>query len=114
VNSDQEKEVAQKLMGLGIQPDIKGYHYLLSAIGILLEEGTFEALNKGITKYIYPEIAKKYGTTDSRVERAMRHAHEKAFYTTPMWPELFKVKERVTNSSFLATLTEAIRLKLVS
>ncbi len=61
---------------LGIPANLKGYNYLIEAISILLTDK--EMYDGAITKELYPAIAKKYKTTSSRVERAIRHAIEVA------------------------------------
>ena len=61
---------------IGIPAHIKGYHYLRDAIIMAVED--MEVLN-AITKILYPTVAKKYQTTSSRVERAIRHAIEVAW-----------------------------------
>ena len=61
---------------IGIPAHIKGYHYLRDAIMMAVED--MDVLN-AITKILYPTVAKKYRTTSSRVERAIRHAIEVAW-----------------------------------
>lgn len=60
----------------GFPPHIKGYQYLREAIIIAVED--MEVIN-AVTKILYPEVAKRFGTTASRVERAIRHAIEVAW-----------------------------------
>ena len=61
---------------IGIPAHIKGYHYLRDAIIMAVDD--MDVLN-AITKILYPTVAKKYQTTSSRVERAIRHAIEVAW-----------------------------------
>lgn len=61
---------------IGIPAHIKGYHYLRDAIMMAVDD--MDVLN-AITKILYPTVAKKYQTTSSRVERAIRHAIEVAW-----------------------------------
>ena len=71
-----EKDVTDMIHEIGVPAHIKGYQYLREAIMMSVED--VEMLNS-ITKILYPSIAKKYQTTPSRVERAIRHAIEVAW-----------------------------------
>ena len=71
-----ENRVTNMLHEIGIPAHIKGYHYLRDAIIMAVED--MDVLN-AITKILYPTVAKKYQTTSSRVERAIRHAIEVAW-----------------------------------
>lgn len=62
------------LLAMGVPAGIKGFNYIVDAVEIFDERGT----DIGITKELYPAIAKKNGATSSRVERAIRHAFEVA------------------------------------
>ena len=73
---DLEKDVTDMIHEIGVPAHIKGYQYLREAIMMSVED--IEMLNS-ITKILYPSIAKKYQTTPSRVERAIRHAIEVAW-----------------------------------
>ena len=99
---------------IGVPAHIKGYQYLRSAI--LMAVADMDILNS-ITKQLYPEIAKQYGTTSSRVERAIRHAIEVAWGRGRMdtIDELFGYtihagKGKPTNSEFIALIADKIRL----
>ena len=70
---DLEKDVTDMIHEIGVPAHIKGYQYLREAIMMSVED--VEMLGS-ITKILYPTIAKKYQTTPSRVERAIRHAIE--------------------------------------
>lgn len=111
-----EKQMAEILMSIGIPAHIKGYRYILDALEIIKKDPL--AMDKGITKYIYPEIAGRHtDATPSRVERAIRFAIETAFDKESLgWMRVFKYSglDRPTNMEFLATLAEVVRLKLVS
>ena len=61
---------------IGVPAHIKGYQYLREAIILTIND--MEMIN-AVTKVLYPEVAKKFGTTPSRVERAIRHAIEVAW-----------------------------------
>ena len=99
----------------GVPAHIKGYQYLREAI--IMSVNDIEMLNS-ITKILYPTIAKKYQTTASRVERAIRHAIEVAWSRGKMdtIDELFGYtinngKGKPTNSEFIALIADRIRLE---
>ena len=100
---------------IGVPAHIKGYMYLREAISMVYND--IELLGS-ITKVLYPDIAKKYNTTASRVERAIRHAIEVAWsrgniesisslfgYTVSM------TKAKPTNSEFIAMVADKLRLR---
>ncbi|WP_433743057.1 sporulation transcription factor Spo0A [Falsibacillus pallidus] len=100
---------------IGVPAHIKGYLYLREAISMVYND--IELLGS-ITKVLYPDIAKKYNTTASRVERAIRHAIEVAWsrgniesisslfgYTVSM------SKAKPTNSEFIAMVADKLRLE---
>ena len=100
---------------IGVPAHIKGYMYLREAIAMVYRD--IELLGS-ITKVLYPDIAKKYNTTASRVERAIRHAIEVAWsrgniesisslfgYTVSM------SKAKPTNSEFIAMVADKLRLE---
>ena len=103
---------------LGVPAHIKGYQYLREAIIMVINN--IDIINQ-ITKQLYPEIAKKFKTTPSRVERAIRHAIEVAWsrgeqatverifgYT------ISAAKGKPTNSEFIAMIADKLRLELKS
>ena len=71
-----ENIISRKLIGLGIPTRLKGYKYILAAIEQVLED---ETSLEGVTKILYPDVAKKYNSTPQRVEKAIRHAIEVAW-----------------------------------
>ena len=110
-----EADVTEIIHEIGVPAHIKGYQYLREAI--IMSVGDMDMLNS-ITKILYPTIAKKYQTTSSRVERAIRHAIEVAWSRGKMdtIDELFGYtihngKGKPTNSEFIALITDRIRLK---
>lgn len=112
---DLEKDVTDMIHEIGVPAHIKGYQYLREAIMMSVEDG--EMLNS-ITKILYPSIAKKYQTTSSRVERAIRHAIEVAWSRGKMetLDSLFGYtisvgKGKPTNSEFIALIADKIRLR---
>ena len=115
INRDLEKDVTDMIHEIGVPAHIKGYQYLREAI--MLSVNNNEMLNS-ITKLLYPTIAKKYETTPSRVERAIRHAIEVAWSRGRMetLDSLFGYtintgKGKPTNSEFIAMIADNLRLK---
>lgn len=106
-----EEIVTEYLFRIRVPANIKGFNYLRTAIIMVIED--FEKC-ESITKLLYPEVAKKNHTTSSRVERAIRHAIEVVWErgNTEEIEEIFLGKrERPTNSEFIATLADKIRLQ---
>ncbi len=112
---DLEKDVTDMIHEIGVPAHIKGYQYLREAIMMSVED--VEMLGS-ITKILYPTIAKKYQTTPSRGERAIRHAIEVAWSRGRMetLDALFGYtintgKGNPTNSEFIALIADKIRLQ---
>lgn len=110
-----ESDVTNIIHDVGVPAHIKGYQYLREAIIMCVNDT--EMLNS-ITKILYPSIAKKFQTTASRVERAIRHAIEVAWNRGKMdtIDELFGYtinveKGKPTNSEFIALIADKIRLE---
>ena len=115
VERNLEADVTNIIHEIGVPAHIKGYQYLREAI--IMSVNDIEMLNS-ITKILYPTIAKKYQTTPSRVERAIRHAIEVAWSRGKMdtIDELFGYtvsngKGKPTNSEFIALISDRIRLE---
>ena len=111
---DLENRVTNLLHEIGIPAHIKGYHYLRDSIIMAVQD--MDVLN-AITKVLYPTVAKRYQTTSSRVERAIRHAIEVAWSRGKMdtIEELFGYtvsngKGKPTNSELVALIADKIRL----
>lgn len=109
-----EADVTNMIHEIGIPAHIKGYRFIRDAIMMSVED--MNTLNS-ITKILYPSIAKKYETTPSRVERAVRHAIEVAWSRgrVDVLDELFGYtidagKGKPTNSEFIALLADKIRM----
>ena len=109
-----ESAVTNLLHEMGVPAHIKGFQYLRAGILFTIRGAGSVA---GITKVLYPEIAKKYETTPSRVERAIRHAIEVAWNRGRMetLDALFGYtintgKGKPTNSEFIALIADKIRL----
>ena len=109
---DLEGEISVILSRMGISASIKGYHFIRSAIVMAVED---QETLVGITKGLYPDIAKRYKTTASKVERAIRHAIESAWKKNG--PQVyFEVvgylpSEKPTNGQFIAVLSEYFRMQ---
>lgn len=109
-----EQDVTDMIHDIGVPAHIKGYQYLREAIMMSVEDAS---MISSITKILYPTIAKRYQTTPSRVERAIRHAIEVAWSRGRMetLEALFGytvdyVKGKPTNSEFIALIADKIRL----
>ena len=122
MNMENEKDAAIKLecyvtkimLDMGVPAHLKGYHYLRAAI--LLSERDMETVSS-VTKLLYPEIARKFRTTDQKVERAIRNAIEVSWErgNPDTFMELFGYsakagKTRPTNSEYIARVADKIRL----
>ena len=111
---DLERDVKNMIHDIGVPAHIRGYQYLREAIQMSVKD--MDMLGS-ITKTLYPEIAKKYETTPSRVERAIRHAIEVAWNRGRMetLDALFGYtintgKGKPTNSEFIAMIADKMRL----
>ena len=110
-----EAMVTEIIHEIGVPAHIKGYQYLREAIILTIND--MDIIN-AVTKALYPAVAKKFGTTPSRVERAIRHAIEVAWdrgdievlqkffgYTVS------NIKGKPTNSEFIAMIADSLTLK---
>ena len=111
-----EALVTNVIHEVGVPAHIKGYQYLREAI--IMVVNNIDVINQ-ITKQLYPDIAKKYETTPSRVERAIRHAIEVAWGRgqTETVESIFgytvsAAKGKPTNSEFIAMIADKLRLEL--
>lgn len=100
---------------IGVPAHIKGYHYLREAI---IESVLDASKLESVTKVLYPSVAKKFQTTASRVERAIRHAIEIAWdrgnldtLNSFFGYTINTGKGKPTNSEFVALITDKIRIK---
>ncbi len=110
-----EEIITEIIHDVGVPAHIKGYQYLREAI--LMSVQDMDMLNS-VTKILYPEVAKKFQTTPSRVERAIRHAIEVAWSRGKVETieEMFgytvsQGKGKPTNSEFIALITDKIRME---
>lgn len=107
--------ITKILHELGVPSHIKGYQYIREGISIIYEKPDVIG---GITKELYPDIAKKYETTVSRVERAIRHAIEVS-WNRGNWDLMEEIfghsvdidKAKPTNSEFIVTVADKLRLE---
>ncbi len=114
-SNNLEVRVTNIMHQLGVPAHIKGYLYLRDAITMVIEE---IALIGAVTKELYPTVAKKYNTTPSRVERAIRHAIEVSWERGNFaeMKSIFgnSVEEKSgkpTNSQFIAKIADKLRLE---
>lgn len=113
---DIETMVTSVIHEIGVPAHIKGYSYLRESIILVLEN---VKLIESITKQLYPTVAKKFNTSSSRVERAIRHAIEVAWDRgdTDTLNRIFgftinQSKGKPTNSEFIAMISDKLRLEL--
>ena len=111
-----EELVTSIIHEVGVPAHIKGYQYVREAIMITVED--MDVINSD-TKILYPEVAKRYHTTPSRVERAIRHAIEVAWDRGDLETlqkffgyTVSNAKGKPTNSEFIAMISDRIRLKI--
>lgn len=116
VKPNLEAMVTNIIHEVGVPAHIKGYQYLRDGIMMVVEN--IEVINQ-ITKQLYPDLAKKYKTTPSRVERAIRHAIEVAWGRGQLdaVESIFGYtvnanKGKPTNSEFIAMIADKLRLEL--
>ena len=114
-DANLESVVTDIIHEIGVPAHIKGYQYLREAIILTIRD--MDMIN-AVTKVLYPEVARKFATTPSRVERAIRHAIEVAWdrgdievlqkffgYTVS------NIKGKPTNSEFIAMIADSLTLR---
>ena len=113
--STLEAQVTKIIHQIGVPAHIKGYQYLRTAILMTIEDN--DIINS-VTKILYPAVAKKYQTTTSRVERAIRHAIEVAWdrgdvdtLNSYFGYTIQNTRGKPTNSEFIAMIADNLRLK---
>ena len=114
--SNLEMQVTEIIHQIGVPAHIKGYQYLRDAILMAIED---DSIINAVTKRLYPAVAKKHGTTSSRVERAIRHAIEVAWdrgdvdtLTAYFGYTIHNERGKPTNSEFIAMISDKFRLQL--
>ena len=113
--TDMEAQVTNVIHQIGVPAHIKGYQYLRFAILMTIDDS--DVINS-VTKVLYPTVAKKYQTTTSRVERAIRHAIEVAWdrgdvdtLNSYFGYTIQSSRGKPTNSEFIAMIADNLRLK---
>ncbi len=113
--NDLEAQVTGIIHKIGVPAHIKGYQYLRTAIMMTIENSD---LINAVTKILYPTVAKKYQTTSSRVERAIRHAIEVAWdrgdldtLNAYFGYTIQNERGKPTNSEFIAMIADNLRLR---
>ena len=111
-------QVTEILHQIGVPAHIKGYHYLRDSILMAIEDP--EIIN-AVTKQLYPSVAKRYNTTSSRVERAIRHAIEVAWdrgdvdvLNSYFGYTIHNTRGKPTNSEFIAMIADKLCLQMAS
>lgn len=113
--ADLEAMVTEVIHEIGVPAHIKGYQYLREAIIITIND--MDVIN-AVTKVLYPAVAKKFATTPSRVERAIRHAIEVAWDRGDLETlqkffgyTVSNIKGKPTNSEFIAMIADCLSLR---
>ena len=109
-------QVSEIMHQIGVPAHIKGYQYLREAILLTINDGE---MMSSVTKILYPSVAKRYSTTSSRVERAIRHAIEVAWdrgdvdvLNSYFGYTIQSERGKPTNSEFIAMISDKLRLQL--
>lgn len=109
-----EKYVTRIMLEMGVPAHLRGYHYLREAI--IISQDDMETVSS-VTKLLYPTVAKRFHTTDQKVERAIRNAIEVSWArgNVEAFEELFGYstdsgKGRPTNSEYIARIADKVRL----
>lgn len=110
-----EEKISEIFISIGIPPHIKGYGYLREGIKMTIER---PYIINSVTKELYPSIAKKFSTTSSKVERAIRHAIEVAWnrgrieaINAIFGARIYLGAEKPTNSEFIALVADKLILE---
>ena len=111
-----EKYITDIMLDIGVPAHLKGYHYLRDAI--LLSGRDMEVVSS-VTKLLYPTVAKRFKTTNQKVERAIRNAIEVSWErgNTETFEKMFgysaqEGRTRPTNSEYIARIADMIRLDI--
>lgn len=113
---DLETRVTEIIHEIGVPASLKGYHYLREAIMVSVKN---PGILDQITKTLYPQVAKTFQTTPSRVERAIRHGIEVAWDRGDLdvlqyffGCTISNTKGKPTNSEFIALITDKLLLEM--
>lgn len=117
VHNNLEISITRMLHELGMPSHIKGYQYIRDGITMIYNN---PEIIGGITKELYPDVATKYNTTVSRVERAIRHAIEVS-WNRGNWDLMEEIfghsvdidRAKPTNSEFIVTIADKLRLEFM-
>ncbi len=117
ISNNLQISISKMLHELGMPSHIKGYQYIREAISMVYDNPEIVG---GITKELYPTLAGKFDTTVSRVERAIRHAIEVS-WNRGDWDLMEEIfghsvdidKAKPTNSEFIVTVADKLRLECV-
>lgn len=111
-----ERYITEIMLDIGVPAHLRGYHYLRDAI--LLSGRDMEVVSS-VTKLLYPTIAKRFKTTDQKVERAIRNAIEVSWTrgNTETFEKMFGYsassgRTRPTNSEYIARIADKLRLDI--
>ena len=115
VKPKAEQIISGLMLELGIPAHLKGYQYLRTAINMCAED---MELIGSVTKLLYPDLARKYLTTDQKIERAIRNAIEVSWErgNSELFEKLFGYSNgvghsRPTNSEYIASVADYVRLE---
>ena len=113
-NYELERYITNIMLDIGVPAHLRGYHYLREAI---MMSGRDMEVVSSVTKLLYPAIARRFKTTDQKVERAIRNAIEVSWTRGNMetFEEIFGYsassgKSRPTNSEYIARFADKVRL----
>ena len=108
--------ISEIMHQIGVPAHIKGYQYLREAIILSIRD---DEMMSSVTKVLYPTVAKKFGTTPSRVERAIRHAIEVAWdrgdvdvLSSYFGYTIQNSRGKPTNSEFIAMISDKLKLQM--
>ena len=111
-----EQLITRMLLDMGVPAHLKGYHYVRTAVLMVVED---MQIVSSVTKLLYPEVAKRYNTTDGKVERAIRNAIEVSWErgNRDTFERLFGYcaesgTGRPTNSEYIAAVSDAVRIQM--
>lgn len=111
-----ERYITDIMLDIGVPAHLKGYHYLRDAI--LLSGRDMEVVSS-VTKLLYPTIARRFRTTDQKVERAIRNAIEVSWnrgnvktFEKMFGYSVLSGRTRPTNSEYIARIADKIRLDI--
>ncbi len=101
-------DIVRTLYSLGLSSNLKGFRYVCTAVEMVIEDREYLSL---ITKRLYPELAKRFSTTSSAVERAVRHLVDKVFVQntgTEIFMAMGYKRTRCTNAEFIALVADYV------